>query len=416
MDIFTVIFIAIFCLVSEGFFAGSEIALVSVNRIKIKHEAESGSRVAKIIDLLLSSPEKLFVTSSLGINLSVVIGTSVGKNFLIDRYGNRGDFYATLIMSPLSILLAEIIPKSVFQHRADFFARLSIYPLRGVMLILYPFVSVTSYITNFIMFYFTGKREFKGHFVTREEIKYLIRAAEKKVLDAEEKKMIGKIFDFRNITVEECMIPLIDVAALDENSTIEMARRRMEHTNYSRLPVFRERIHNICGILNASDVLRSPDGITIKDLIKPAFYVPKSNKINELLEELQWLGIQMAIVVDEYGGTIGIITREDILEEIVGEIEDEYDTGEKLFEKYPDGSYFINARMEIDAINEQLAFGIPKGDYETLGGFLLTQFQRIPKAGDTVDYGNLFFRILDSDERSIKKVEIRKKQGLGVSS
>ena len=163
-------------------------------------------------------------------------------------------------------------------------------------------------------------------------------------------------------------------------------------------------------------MLRSPDGITIKDLIKPAFYVPKSNKINELLEELQWLGIQMAIVVDEYGGTIGIITREDILEEIVGEIEDEYDTGEKLFEKYPDGSYFINARMEIDAINEQLAFGIPKGDYETLGGFLLTQFQRIPKAGDTVDYGNLFFRILDSDERSIKKVEIRKKQGLGVSS
>ncbi|HLA48529.1 MAG TPA: hemolysin family protein, partial [Nitrospinota bacterium] len=321
MDILTVILIALFCLVSEGFFAGSEIALVSVNRIKIKHEAESGSRVAKIIDLLLSSPEKLFVTSSLGINLSVVIGTSVVTGFLVAKYGNRGDFYATLIMSPLSILLAEIIPKSVFQHRADFFARLSIYPLRGVMLILYPFVSVTSYITNFIMFYFTGKREFRGHFVTREEIKYLVKVAEKKVLDVEEKKIIGKIFDFRNITVEECMIPLINIVALDENSIMEMARRRVEHTNYSRIPVFRERIHNIHGILNASDILRASDDATIKNLMKPAYYVPKGKKINELLEELQWLGIQMAVVVDEYGGTIGIVTREDILEEIVGEIE-----------------------------------------------------------------------------------------------
>ena len=409
MDILTVILIALFCLVSEGFFAGSEIALVSVNRIRLKHEAESGSRVAKIIDVLLSSPEKLFVTSSLGINLSVVIGTSVVTGFLIDRYGNRGDFYATLIMSPLSILLAEIIPKSVFQHRADFFARLSIYPLKVVMLILYPFVSVTSYITNFIMFYFTGKREFKGHFVTREEIKYLIKAAEKKILDAEEKKIIGKIFDFRNITVEECMIPLINIVALDENSTMEMARMRVEHTNYSRIPIFGERIHNIYGILNASDILRASGDAAIKNLMKPAYYVPKAKKINELLEELQWLGIQMAVVVDEYGGTIGIVTREDILEEIVGEIEDEYDTGEKLFEKYPDGAYFINARMEIDAINEQMSFGIPKGDYETLGGFLLNQFQKVPKAGDTLEYGSLIFKILDSDERSIKKVEVRKK-------
>ena len=409
MDILTVILIALFCLVSEGFFAGSEIALVSVNRIRLKHEAESGSRVAKIIDVLLSSPEKLFVTSSLGINLSVVIGTSVVTGFLIDRYGNRGDFYATLIMSPLSILLAEIIPKSVFQHRADFFARLSIYPLKVVMLILYPFVSVTSYITNFIMFYFTGKREFKGHFVTREEIKYLIKAAEKKILDAEEKKIIGKIFDFKNITVEECMIPLINIVALDENSTMEMARMRVEHTNYSRIPIFRDKIHNIHGILNASDILRASDDAAIRNLMKPAYYVPKGKKINELLEELQWLGIQMAVVVDEYGGTIGIVTREDILEEIVGEIEDEYDTGEKLFEKYPDGAYFINARMEIDAINEQMSFGIPKGDYETLGGFLLNQFQKVPKAGDTLEYGSLIFKILDSDERSIKKVEVRKK-------
>lgn len=409
MDIFTVILIALFCLVSEGFFAGSEIALVSVNRIKIKHEAESGSRVAKIIDLLLSSPEKLFVTSSLGINLSVVIGTSVVTGFLVDRYGNRGDFYATLIMSPLSILLAEIIPKSVFQHRADFFARLSIYPLKVVMLILYPFVSVTSYITNFIMFYFTGKREFRGHFVTREEIKYLIKAAEKKVLDVEEKKIIGKIFDFRNITVEECMIPLINIVALDENSTMEMARMRVEHTNYSRIPIFREKIHNIYGILNASDILRASDDADIKNLMKPAYYVPKVKKINELLEELQWLGIQMAVVVDEYGGTIGIVTREDILEEIVGEIEDEYDTGEKLFEKYPDGAYFINARMEIDAINEQMSFGIPKGDYETLGGFLINQFQRIPKSGDIIEYGDMIFRVMDSDERSIKRVEVIRK-------
>lgn len=412
MDIFTVIVIALFCLMSEGFFAGSEIALVSINRIKLRHAAESGSRVARVIEALLSTPEKLFGTTSLGINLSVVTGTSVVTGFLISRYGEIGDFYATLIMSPLSILLAEIIPKSVFQHRADFFARLSIYPLKGIMFVLHPFIVVISYITNFILWVFTGEREFKEHFITREEIRHLIRMGEKKLgLNIEERKMIHKIFSFRDITVKECMVPVINLTALEENSTLGMARKRVEETNYSRIPVFKERIYNICGILNSPDLLRAEEGATLKELIKPASYVPESKKISELLKELQWLGAQMAVVVDEYGGTIGVVTIEDMLEEIVGEIEDEYDTGERLYEKGSDESYYINARMEIDAINEQLSLKIPKGDYETLGGFLLHRLERIPKIGEMLEEDGMVFKIMESDDKSIKKVEVRRKTG-----
>ncbi len=414
MDIFTVIIIAVFCLVSEGFFAGSEIALVSVNRIKLKHSSESGSRAARVIESLLSAPEKLFGTTSLGINLSVVIGTAVVTDFLILRYGNIGDLYATLIMSPLSILLAEIIPKSVFQHRADFFARLSIYPLKGMMFVLHPFIVVISYITNSILWVFTGEKEFKEHFITREEIRHLIRMGEKKLgLNIEERKMIHKIFSFRDITVKECMVPLINLTALEENSTLEMARKRVEETNYSRIPVFKEKIYNICGILNSPDLLRAQEDAALKELIKPAYYVPESKKISDLLKDLQWLGMQMAVVVDEYGSTIGVVTIEDMLEEIVGEIEDEYDTGERLYEKGTDENYFINARMEIDAINEQLSLKISTGDYETLGGFLLHHFERIPKIGESLEQDGMVFKIMESDDKSIKKVEIKKEKREG---
>lgn len=411
MDIFVVILITIFCLVAEGFFAASEIAFVSVNRIRIKHEAESGSLPAKKIELLLSSPEKLFGTCSLGINLSVVTGTSVVTSLLVVRYENMADFYATLIMAPLSIILAEIIPKSIFQHRADFFARLSIYPLRIAMLVLYPFVIVTSHITNFILRVFMRERRFRNRIITREEIRHLIRMGERKLgLNIEERKMIHKIFSFKEITVEECMVPLINLVTIEENSTIEMARKRIEDTNYSRIPVFRDRIYNICGILNASDLLRSSEEDTLKSLVKPVYYTPKIKKISELLKELQVAGLQMAVVVDEYGGTIGMVTIEDMLEEIVGEIEDEHDAGERLYEANSDGAYIINAKMEIDTINEHLPFKIPKGDYETLAGFLLNQFQRIPKPGDIIECEGVIFRIIDSDERSIKRVEVARKK------
>jgi len=317
-------------------------------------------------------------------------------------------------MSPLSILLAEIIPKSVFQHRADFFARLSIYPLKGMMFVLHPFIVVISYITNSILWVFTGEKEFKKHFITREEIRNLIRMGEKKLgLNIEERKMIHKIFSFRDITVKECMVPLINLTALEENSTLEMARKRVEETNYSRIPVFKEKIYNICGILNSPDLLRAQEDAALKELIKPAYYVPESKKISDLLKDLQWLGMQMAVVVDEYGSTIGVVTIEDMLEEIVGEIEDEYDTGERLYEKGTDENYFINARMEIDAINEQLSLKISTGDYETLGGFLLHHFERIPKIGESLEQDGMVFKIMESDDKSIKKVEIKKEKREG---
>jgi len=222
-----------------------------------------------------------------------------------------------------------------------------------------------------------------------------------------EKKIVERIFDFSETEVEDVMIPLVNVEALEVNDRIEKAVSRAQKTGYSRIPVFSEEAYNIIGIVHAFDLLTAQQKTqSLKDIMRPAPYVPNTAPIDELLKQLRTKGNSIAIVVDEYGGTIGIVTIEDILEEIVGEIYDEYDKEEHFFVKIGKNKYLVNARMEIDELNDHLKLQLPKDDYETVGGFLLKHMEKIPRVNESFQFANLKFIITEADKRSIKKVSI----------
>lgn len=219
--------------------------------------------------------------------------------------------------------------------------------------------------------------------------------------------MIHKIIDFGETTVQEVMVPLIEVAALPSEATVAEAVAMVNEHHFARIPVYEERIDQIVGIVHAFDLLSADPAAPLRPLIRTAYYVPETKLVDDLLQEMQRRRLQMAIVVDEYGGVVGIVTVEDLLEEIVGEIEDEYDEEPPPLRRLADGSYIIDARMDVDRLNEELGIKLPEGEYETLGGFLLAILQKIPDTGEEVRYGGMHFLITESDTRSILKVRMR---------
>ena len=218
--------------------------------------------------------------------------------------------------------------------------------------------------------------------------------------------MIHRVFRFSETKVSEVMIPLVDVRALKEDLTVKEALKIASKYPFSRYPVFRDRIDNIIGLVESRDLISSPATKKLKDLTRKVTFVPETMPVDELLERMQREGFQFAVVVDEYGGCVGIITREDILEEIIGEIEDEHEQKKPMFKKLATGRWLINARMEIDQINETFGWNLPKNGYETLAGFLLDKFQRIPKTGEILRWQDFTFLVKKATARSIIEVVV----------
>jgi len=219
--------------------------------------------------------------------------------------------------------------------------------------------------------------------------------------------MIRRIFGFSDTRVREAMIPLVEVVALDDSASVDELIQAIRAHGFSRIPIFQDNIHNIVGWVNALDVLSMPPGERgFRQLIRPAYYVPETRRIGDLLKDVQQKGIPLAVVVDEYGGSVGIVTIEDMLEEIVGEIEDEYDARERLYEVLPDGSFRIDARMEIDAMSEILGIHLPTGDYTTLAGFILAELERIPQRGELLMHDGLMLEIEEATNRTVERVHV----------
>lgn len=358
---------------------------------------------------LLKNRERLLATTLCGTNFSVVTNSILITSLFLYLLGERGEIYSILILSPLLLIFGEIIPKTLFQQRATTIALWVSYPIWLTSYLFYPLVTLMTKLTHIILFLTGIKKSKETPFVTREELRLILKMSKKgSDLTTKEVTMIDRLFDFSHTLVKEAMIPLIEVAAVEDKATAMEAIATISKRGYSRLPVYHERIDNIIGIVNSFDLLDTPlSDQSIKSLIRNSPYVPESKPIDELLVEMQKKRNHLAIVVDEYGGTVGIITLEDILEEIVGEIKDEYDTDQRLYRKIRWNKYLINARMEIDQIRELLTLSLPDGDFETLGGFLLEKFGHIPKPGEILKYQNLTFTIVSSDERSIGEVKVK---------
>jgi len=406
MDLSTTLSLIGVFLLMEAFFSGSEIGMIAINRIKMKQQADKGNRSAEIILNLLNSPEKLFATTSLGTNLAVVSSTSIFTAYMVTHMGKQGEILAMVILAPIILFGGEIVPKMILQNRADMVMPIFVRPLNMSLTILSPIINFFTIISNFI----TNKlirlpQEEKKSFSRDQILQVLSLDSQTIELDATERTMIHKIFNFGDITVEQCMVPLVQLTAIRDDSTLAEAHQLAIDTGFSRFPIFHERMHNIIGVLNTFDLLnQSIDDSPLTHLIRPAHYIPPNKKIDDLLKELQKRGLHMGVVVDEYGGCIGLTTVEDLLEEIVGEIEDEYDKPEQKFEPYPGGGYIIDGEMEIDAINETIKLNLPTGDYETLAGLVLNHLETIPQPGEQIIVEDVRLTVKETSRRKIQTI------------
>jgi len=411
MDLGTTITLVLVCILVEAFFSGCEIGMISINRFKMEQRVKEGSTSARMILDLISNPDRLFATTSMGTNVAVVSSSAVFTSYMITHFGDWGDFFSLLIISPVILFGGEIIPKVIFQNRADSIMQFFIHPLNLFCRVLSPVITLFSAVYNLLLWLILrGAHKVNLTPISREQIRYISHpdflSSE---LDMEEKKMIHRIFNFGEIRVEQVMVPLIQTYAISDAATVQEANQIANETGFSRLPVFHERMFNLIGILNTFDLLTvPPDDSPITHMIRPAYYVPPNKKLDDLLKELQQRGLHIAIVVDEYGGCIGMITLEDMLEEIVGEIEDEHDEPHKKYEVYDGGGYLIDGDKEIGAVNEELALDLPEGEYETMAGLMIEKLEKIPAAGDQVTLNGFRLTVKEASKRKINSIILRK--------
>ncbi len=409
MMVFLYLMFFLLFLVLHGFFSGSEIAMIAANAKSIRKSPRLTPQRIKATLKLLKNRERLLATTLCGSTLFLLANTILGTVFFLFLSGKPGILYALIILFPLLLIGGELIPRTIFQLRATALAPRISYPLWIASYCLYPLYMIVQK-TSHRIFLLTGSAESRDTPLTTREAYMQIfkKSKQKSDLTTEEEVMIDRLSDFSQTLVKEAMIPLIEITAVEDTATVNETIEIISNRGHSRLPVYHERIDNVIGIVNSFDLLAPPQtGQSITSLIRTVPFVPESKPIDELLIELQKNRTHMAIAVDEYGGTVGIITMEDILEEIVGEIQDEYDTAERVYRKIGWNRYRVSARMEIAQLRTQISLDLPEGDYETLGGFLLKQFEHIPSPGESTTFRNYTFTIESADQRSIGEVRIR---------
>ena len=406
------VLLVVLCLLASAFFSAAEMAFIAANRIRLRHLAEQGVRVARGYLEAFQQPERLLSTAMMGVTIAHVSASALTTALLLPWLDRKAALWATVILTPLMLVFGEILPKTLTQQRATAVALKIFDPLRAAAWLLAPVVWTANIMVG-AMLRGLGYRERRDPFVSRDDLRLLFQVEPQGTTDVkeEEREMIEGIFDLGETNVREIMVPLVDVVAVPEEATVEEAVARIRESGHSRLPVYRERIDHVIGIVTALDVFqRGATEESVNALLRPAYYVPETKRIDELLRDMQRQRIQLAVVVDEYGGSEGIVSVEDIVEEIVGEIEDEHERPPSTLTSLPDGSYLVAARLGIDELNEALEWDVPKKDYETVGGLILSALGRIPRPGEQVILERYELSVVDADERRILKVKVKARE------
>ncbi len=410
MDIGVTLLIILICLLLEGFFSGSEIGVVSADQMKLRHAAAKGSKGAKLALTMLQKPEWLLSTTLVGTNIAVVTNTTMATALMIHLFGENGSWLAVVLAAPLIWVFGEIVPKSVFQQRADVITPYVIFALRFFSYLFYPILLIFSAITRLLAKLLGGTD--RNPFTLREEIITMLHmpATGDGDIQPVEKEMIRRMFNFTETRVQDAMRPLIEVTAIERQATCAEARRLATETFHVRLPVYDERVDRVTGMLHVLDLLGEDDDRPIAEFIRAASYVPANKSVRDLLFDMRREGEVVAVVVDEFGGAEGIVTVEDIVEEVVEDLQDEYDAhepDEDLFHKLDERDYLTGGRTELDQVSEQLGIKLPGGHYSTVAGFILHKTGSIPPQGTRVDEGPVTLTVHRSTAQAIHEVRIR---------
>lgn len=398
----------------SAFFSGSETALMSVDRVKIRHLMQEGNQKAKIVDRLWSRPDRLLVTILLGNNLVNIAASSIATVLAIDIFGTKGVGIATGLVTLFVLIFGEITPKSFANKEAEKFSMKVARYIEIFYYILSPVIELLTFITDFMIKKTgDGKRNKEKPFVSEEVIRRFLAVGEREgIIESDEKQMINSIFEFDDTSVKEIMVPRIDMICVEINSSLNQLINIVIDMGLSRIPVYNGTIDNIVGLVYAKDLLNLLKNDAVEDdiqkIMRPAYYIPESKKVNNLLTELRKEKIHMAIILDEYGGTAGLVTIEDLLEEIVGDIQDEYDEEESLIKMINEDEILIDGRADIDEINELLDISLPEEDYETISGFILSMLGYVPENDEGIEFENLEIIVEKVTQRRISKVRIKR--------
>ncbi len=407
-------FIIIALLALSAFFSSSETALFSLSRIYLKKLENSNKASAKRVLFLLKKPRQLLITLLLG-NTFVNMGISSFATLLaLQMFQNTGISKSVVVTVQIIVTTAvilffgEIIPKLVAMSIADVLSGIYSLPLMLLRVILYPIVWILDRFSSRMAARPTGAMSMESH-ITHEEFHNLIQSeSSSRTLEDHEKRMLVGLFRFREAEISEIYVPRVKITAVQEDQSLEELREIIVNSGYSRIPVFRESIDDIVGIIYVKDLLLYPEKASIKALMRPVWFITENMKVQSLLNQFKQRKLQVAVVVDEYGGTSGIISLEDILEEIVGEIQDEYDVDEtpELIKK-SDTCYILSGTYGVRQFNQEFATEISADEYDNLAEYLLAYFNHVPAIGESFTLDErISFTILDSDEKSIKQIQM----------
>ena len=409
MDILVTLGVMAFCLICEGFFSGSEIGVVSADRMKLRHQAAKGSEGAKLALSMLKKPEWLLSTTLVGTNISVVTNTTMATALMLELFGPGSSWLAIVLVAPLIWVFGEIVPKSIFQQRADALTPRVIFVLKFCSYLFYPILVVFSFLARMLGRMFGGKSD-GNPFTLREEIQTMMQmSANEGDIEPIEQDMIRRLFNFGETTAHEVMMPLIDVVMVERSVSCGEARKLAIESSHARIPVYQERVDRLVGVLDTLELLGVDGDQPIEPFVKQVSYVPAGKSIQDLLLDMRRDREQVSIVVDEFGGAEGIVSIEDILEEVVEDIQDEYDAAEpeiRMIHRQDDGTLLVNARVDLDDLAEELGVELPKGRYSSLAGFLLEKAREVPPVGSSIEYKELKFTVMRGSARSIDEVKI----------
>ncbi|MCU7494455.1 MAG: HlyC/CorC family transporter [Ignavibacteria bacterium] len=391
-------------IILSAFFSSAEFAFVVANRIKFEIKARKNNLAGKTALYFFNSSQIFFSTILIGNNIVNITFASV-ITILLGFYFHLSDLSILFISTSVLLFFGELLPKYLAREMADRVLMVTIVPVRAVTFILYPFVKLTSLVSRFFSRGENVREESISMLFDRQEIQLLVKESQEAgLVNESETDILTRIIELGDQRVYELMRPRTDIVGVEISSTIDEVLQTFIDSGYSKLPVYEENLDNIKGLVLAYDLFKNPPNLA--SVMRPVIFVPDTKKSTEMLKEFSSKRVSFAVAVDEFGGTAGILTMEDIIEELLGEIRDEYDTDDEICRSLGENTYLIGGKVEIDHINDQLNLNIPEGDYATIGGYITSHIGRIPLQGESLSIDRFKILIIRSTQIRIELVRV----------
>jgi putative hemolysin len=422
------ILIILFLILLNGFFSASEISLISLRKSRVRHLVKSGNKKAKRIQQLQEEPERFLAIIQIGVTLIGTLAATIGgviaiqriKPFLaalpVEFISRMAEPIAVIMVvgmiTYLTLVLGELVPKSLAIRYSENIAFFTSTPVDILSRLFHWILRILTVSNNFVLGLFTSGERQEASLISEDEVKYLIREGRKSgVFELSEEDLIHSVFRFTDTVVKEVMVPRTEIVAIEAKSGIDTILQTMNLYGFSRLPIYAETIDNVIGVVYLKDILSlyvENRTFNLEQVLRKPYIVPPNKNVSVLLKEMREKRIHLALVGDEYGGTDGLVTMEDLIEEIVGDIRDEQEKVLREIDEIAANRYLVDGRTNIETVNERIGVSLPEDEFETIGGFVLGLFGRLPAEGDQFRYQNMLFTVLRLRKNRISRIRVLK--------